>query len=82
MSEKILTFSADNIYNAGVETGKKKGEKKGINLFGSLIKELNKAGRLNDACLAAEDPEYFDQLLKEFGLMSTLPDEPASDIGA
>ncbi|MBP5291888.1 MAG: hypothetical protein J6Y90_04655 [Lachnospiraceae bacterium] len=94
MSEKILTFSADNIYNAGVEMGKKdgleegkkegikEGEKNGINLFGSLIKELSKAGRLNDVCLASEDPEYFDQLLKEFGLMSTLPDEPASDIGA
>ena len=86
MSEKILTFSADNIYNAGVEMGKKdglkEGKKEGMDLYGALIKELSKAGRLNDVCLAADDPEYLDQLLNEFGLMSALPDEPASDIGA
>ena len=77
MGEKILTFSADNIYYDGVETGKKEGRKEGkeegtaigMDIFGTLIGELMKANRIDDVCRASKDPQYRNMLLEEFGLM-------------
>ena len=73
MGEKILTFSADKIYNEGMEKGEEKGEKKGtaigMDILGTLIGELMKANRIDDVCRASKDPKYRNMLLEEFGLL-------------
>ncbi len=45
-----------------------KGMEKGMNLFGRLAAMLVSTGRAQDIERVAEDPQYRDQLIKEFAL--------------
>lgn len=52
----------------GKEIGKEIGEKLGKSRINELNKQLAKAGRVDDIIKAAEDREYQERLLEEFGL--------------
>lgn len=52
----------------GEEIGKEIGEKLGKSRINELNKQLAKAGRVDDIIKAAEDREYQERLLEEFGL--------------
>ena len=46
--------------------GRAEGRKDGENRMGTLIKMLLTQGRIEDVGKASEDPEYRDQLYREF----------------
>ena len=50
----------------GLEKGREKGREEGQNQFGKLILALLNQGRTEDATRASSDPEYRDQLYREF----------------
>ena len=53
-------------YEEGYEEGFKQGLEEGQNKFGKLIHILLDQGRTEDASRASTDPEYRNQLYREF----------------
>jgi hypothetical protein len=64
MCGEILTFSADKYF----QDGEAKGEARGLDMFGNLVKELIRLKRMDDIVRVTEDRQYRDKLLNEFNL--------------
>lgn len=50
------------------EEGRAEGRAEGIDLLGSPVRKLLERGRVNDVVRATDDPDYRNQLFREFGL--------------
>jgi hypothetical protein len=52
----------------GIKIGEKRGEKNGKNQLAQLIAKLFDLGKIDDVEKVSKDPEYREQLLKDYGL--------------
>ena len=52
----------------GIKIGEKRGEKNGKKQLAQLIAKLFALGKTEDVEKVSKDPEYREQLLKEYGL--------------
>ena len=52
----------------GIKIGEKRGEKKGKKQMAQLVAKLFDLGKIEDVEKVSKDPEYREQLLKDYGL--------------
>ena len=68
MYERDMASARGDGRRAGLKEGRKEGRKEGKELVNRLHEHLLDENRLNDLRRALKDPEYQEQLMKEYGI--------------
>ena len=66
--EHAVQAYGKSMQEKGIKIGEKRGEKNGKNQLAQLIAKLFDLGKIEDAEKVSKDPEYREQLLKDYGL--------------
>ena len=66
--EKEMSIIRRQLFDEGLSEGRTEGLAEGADMMANLMAILLKAGRTDDALMAAENPEYREKLFKEFGI--------------
>ena len=66
--EHAVQAYGKSMQEKGIKIGEKRGEKNGKNQLAQLIAKLFDLGKIDDVEKVSKDPEYREQLLKEYGL--------------
>ena len=66
--EHAVQAYGKSMQEKGIKIGEKRGEKNGKNQLAQLIAKLFDLGKIDDVEKVSKDPEYREQLLKDYGL--------------
>ena len=66
--EKEMSIIRRQLFDEGLSEGRTEGLAEGADMMANLMAILLKAGRTDDALMAAENPEYREKLFKDFGI--------------